>query len=69
MHLVEPGPGAGEMKSTEYRVRCHAMDDEQLIDGREEALDYGYELYLRWGLYVFIEDALGHTFYEYGDIN
>lgn len=56
------------MRSTEYRVRCHAMDDEQIIDGREEALDYGYELYLRWGLYVFIEDALGHTFYEYGTI-
>ena len=56
------------MKLTEYRVRCHAMDEEFIVDGREEALDVGNELYLRWGEYVFIEDTFGDTFYEYGTI-
>ena len=51
-----------------YTVFCPKTQEKEICSSQEEATDVCFDMHNESGDYVFVEDYLGHTVIEYGDI-
>jgi len=51
-----------------YTVACPALNEREVVYGSENAIDVAYSMHDESGKYVWIEDWLGHTYIELGDM-
>ena len=51
-----------------YTVACPALNESEVVYGSERAIDVAYSMHGESGKYVWIEDWLGHTYIELGDM-
>ena len=52
-----------------YLVACPATDEREVCPSQEHAIDVCYSMHKESGHYAYVEDYLGYTVCEYGDIN
>ncbi len=52
-----------------YLVACPATDEREVCTSQERAIDVCYSMHKDSGHYAYVEDYLGWTVCEYGDIN
>ena len=51
-----------------YTVFCPKTQEKEICSSKEEACDVCFDMHNESGNYVWVEDYLGHTVIEYGDI-
>lgn len=51
-----------------YIVRCPKLDEREVCYSQEHANDVAYDMHVESGSYVWVEDYLGDTIIEYGDV-
>ena len=51
-----------------YTVHCPALNEREVCYSQEHAIDVCYSMHNESGAYAYVEDYLGHTVCEYGDI-
>ena len=51
-----------------YTVFCPKTQETEICSSQEEACDVCFDMHNETGNYVWVEDYLGHTVIEYGDI-
>ena len=51
-----------------YTVACPKLDEREVCYSQEHANDVAYDMHVESGSYVWVEDYLGDTIIEYGDI-
>ena len=51
-----------------YTVRCPKLDETEVCYSQEHAIDVCLSMHNESGAYAYVEDYLGHTVAEYGDI-
>ena len=51
-----------------YTVACPALNEREECYSQEHAIDVAYSMHNESGAYVWVEDYLGHTVIELGDI-
>ena len=56
------------LKTSEYLVRCIDTNESEICFSQDHAIDVAWSMYEESGTYVYVEDWLGHTVIEYGDI-
>ncbi len=57
------------MTTGSYLVACPALDEREIVYGSERAADVCYSMHVESnGAYAFVEDWLGHTYMEYGEL-
>ena len=56
------------MVTGQYLVSCPALDEREYVMGMYEAADVCYSMHDESGSYAWVEDWLGHTVMEYGEV-
>ena len=51
-----------------YTVCCPKLDETEVCYSQEHAIDVCYSMHNESGAYAYVEDYLGHTVIELGDI-
>ena len=51
-----------------YTVACPALNEREECYSQEHAIDVCLSMHNESGAYAYVEDYLGHTVVEYGDI-
>ena len=51
-----------------YIVNCDRLNEREVCYSQEHAIDVAYSMHNESGGYTFVEDYLGHTVIELGDI-
>ena len=51
-----------------YTVHCPALNETEVCYSQEHAIDVCLSMHNESGAYAYVEDYLGHTVAEYGDI-
>jgi len=51
-----------------YTVNCPALNETEVCYSQEHAIDVCLSMHNESGAYAYVEDYLGHTVCEYGDI-
>ena len=57
-----------QTKEMTYTVHCPALDETEVCYSQEHAIDVCLSMHNESGAYAYVEDYLGHTVVEYGDI-
>lgn len=57
------------MTTGTYLVACPALDEREIVYSAEQAADVCYSMHCESDSYAFVEDWLGHTFMEYGELS
>jgi hypothetical protein len=51
-----------------YTVFCPALNEQEICHSQDHAIDVAYSMHDESGSYVWVEDYLGHTVIEYGEV-
>ncbi len=57
------------MTTGTYLVACPALNEREIVYGIERANDVCYAMHYESGAYAYVEDWLGHTDIEYGELD
>ena len=56
------------MTTGSYLVACPALHERETVHSLDQAADVGYSMHEESGSYAWVEDWLGHTVMEYGEV-
>lgn len=51
-----------------YKVSCPKTGETEYCSSQERAVDVCFSMHNETGYYAYVEDYLGHTVYEYGEL-
>ena len=53
---------------TTYTVHCPTLNETEICYSQDQAVDVAYSMHSESDAYVWVEDYLGHTVIEYGEV-
>ena len=56
------------MITGQYLVACPATNEREIVYGLDRAVDVCLSMHNESGEYAYVEDYLGHTPFQYGDL-
>ena len=51
-----------------YTVSCPKLNETEICYSQDHSIDVAYSMHNESGSYVWVEDYLGHTVIEYGEV-
>jgi len=57
------------MTTGTYLVRCPALNEQEIVHDIDHANDICFAMHYESGRYAYVEDWLGHTDIEYGELD